>query len=56
MSYKNSLAATTEKIVKEVINDMGIKHNVVKEDITPPNAKKNIDTFNKTENHKHIKK
>ena len=36
MSYKNSLVTTVDKIVKEGINDMGTKPNVVKEAITPP--------------------
>ena len=42
MSAKNSLVTTTEEIIKEGINDMK-KPNVVKEAITPPIAKNNID-------------
>ena len=49
MSSKNSLVTTTDKFVKEGINDMGTKFTVVKESITPINAKNNIDTFNKTQ-------
>ena len=49
MSYKNSLVTTTDKIVKEGINDMEIKPNVVKKSITPSIAKNNIDKVNKTE-------
>ena len=49
MSYKKSLVTTTEKIVKEVINDMETKPHVVKEDITHYIEKNNIDTVNKTE-------
>ena len=48
MSYKKSLVTTTEKIVKEVINDMETKPHVVKEDITYYIEKNNIDTVNKT--------
>ena len=49
MSSKNPLVTNKENIVKEGINDMGKKHNTMKESITPPIAKKNIDTVNKTE-------
>ena len=49
MSSKKSLVTTTDKIVKEGINDMEKKPNVVKEDITHPIAKNNIDTVSKTE-------
>ena len=44
MSSKTSLVSTTGEIVKEGINDMGTKPNLVKEAIAPPIAKKNIDT------------
>ena len=43
------MVTTTEKNVKEGINDMGTKPNVVKEAITIPIAKNNIDTVNKTD-------
>ena len=46
MSSKKSLVTTIDKIVKEGINDMGTKLNVVKEAITPPISKNNIDTVN----------
>ena len=49
MSSKKSLVTTIDKIVKEGINDMGTKLNVVKEAITPPISKNNIDTVNKKE-------
>ena len=49
MSSKKSLVTTIEKIVKEYINDMGTKPNVVKEAITPPIMKNNIDTVKKIE-------
>ena len=49
MSLKRSFVTTTDEIVKEGINDMEKKSHVVKEDITPPIAKNNIDTVNKTE-------
>ena len=54
MSSKTSLVSTTGEIVKEGINDMGTKPNLVKEAIAPPIAKKNIDTVFK-KNHKHLK-
>ena len=38
-----------KKNSQEGIDDMGKKPNVVKEDITPPIPKKNIDTVNRTE-------
>ena len=52
---KKALVTNTDKIVKEVNNDMVDKKiktrtNLVKEAITPPiSEKKNIDTINKTE-------
>ena len=49
MSSKNSLVTTTDKHFKEGINDMETKPKVVKEVITPPIEKNDIDTFNKTE-------
>ena len=49
MSSKKSLVTTTEKISKKGIHDMGTKPNMVKESITPPISKNNIDTVNKTE-------
>ena len=48
MSSKKPLVTTTDKIFKEGINDMVTKPNVVKESITPPIAKNNIEKFNKT--------
>ena len=49
MSSKNPLVATTEKIVKEGINDMKKEPNVVDEAITHPITKYEIDTVNKTD-------
>ena len=49
MSSKKLLVTTKDKIVKEGINYMGTKNNAVKEFITHPIAKKNIDTVNKKE-------
>ena len=49
MSSKYLLVTTREKIVKEGMNETGTKTNVVKESITPPIYKKNIDTVNKTD-------
>ena len=49
MSSKKALVTTNNKIFKEGINDMGTKPDLVKEAITPPIAKKNIDTVKKTE-------
>ena len=46
---KKTLVTTDNTVVKEGNNDMGTKPNVVKETITPPIAKKNIDTVNKTD-------
>ena len=48
MSSKNPLVTTTEKMVKEWINNKK-KSNVVKEAITHPIAKNKIDTVNETE-------
>ena len=56
MSSKNSLVNTTEKIYKEGNTEMGTKPNVVKEAITPPIVKNNIDTVNKTEKSQALKK
>ena len=47
MSSKNSLVTTTEKIVKEGNTDIGTKPNVMKEAITSPAEKNNIDTVKK---------
>ena len=49
MSSKNPLVATTEKIVKEGINDTETKPNVVDEAINHPIAKNKIDTVNETD-------
>ena len=49
MSSKNPLVTTTEKMVKEGINDTETKPNVVKEAITHPIAKNKIDTVNETD-------
>ena len=46
---RKALVTTTVTVSKEGNNYMEIKHNVVKECITPPISKKNIDTVNKTE-------
>ena len=56
MSSKNTLVTTTDKIVREGNTDMLTKPNVLKEDITPPNAKNNNDTVNKTEKSQASKK
>ena len=57
MSSEKSLVITTDKMFKEGNIDMGTKLNVVKESITPPITKNNIDTVKKHRNHKHpIKK
>ena len=42
-------------MVKEGINGMGTKPNVLKEAITPPIVKKNIDTVKKQRNHMHLR-
>ena len=47
---KESLVTTTYMVSKEGNTDMRKKPNAVKESITPPIAKQNIDAFNKTEN------
>ena len=44
MSSKNPLVDTTEKIVKEGINDMETEPNMAKEAITHPIATTKIDT------------
>ena len=49
MSSKKALVTTTGKIVKEGINYMKTKPNMVREAITTPIAKNNIDTVNRTE-------
>ena len=46
---EKALVNTTNKVFKEGNDDMGTKPNMVKEDITPPIAEKNIDTVNKLE-------
>ena len=46
MYYKKPLVTTKEKMVKEGINYMEIKPNVVREDITPPIANNKIDAVN----------
>ena len=46
---ERALVTTTDMVVKEGNTGMGKKPNVVKETITPPIAKKNIDKVNKTE-------
>ena len=46
MSSKKPLVATTEKKIKEEINDMEKKHNMVDKAITCPIAKNKIDTVN----------
>ena len=55
MSSRKSLVTTTDKIIKEGINEMRTKSNFVKEDITPDIAKNSIDTVKKQRNHKHPK-
>ena len=47
MSCRETLVTTTDNFFKEGINDMGKKPNVMKEAITLPIAKQNIDTVNK---------
>ena len=49
MYNRKALVTTTDKIVKEGINNMGTKPNVLKKSITLPTAKNNIDTVNMTE-------
>ena len=49
MSSRNQLVITTDKMVKEGINGMGAKPNVVKESITHPIGKNKIDTANTTD-------
>ena len=49
---KKALVTTNDTIVKGGNTDTGTKPNVVKEAITPPIAKKNTYTFNKTEKSK----
>ena len=46
---EKALVTTTDMVVKEGNTDMRSKHNMVKEAITPPIAKKKIDEVNKTE-------
>ena len=55
MSSKNILVTTTEKMVKEGINDMETKPNVVKEAITHPIEKIELTQSRKKKNHKHLK-
>ena len=49
------MVAITKNIIKEEINDMGTKHNVVKEAITPPIAKIILTQSKKQINHNHPK-
>ena len=49
MSSKNPLVPTTENMVKEGINDMKKKCNVVDKAITHHKKKNKIDTVNKTD-------
>ena len=56
MFTKKSLVTTTGQIVKEGITDMGTKPNLAKESITPPIAKNNIHTVNKTDKSQAYKK
>ena len=49
MSSEKSLVTTTEKVVIGRDNDTGTKTNAVKESITTPIARKNIDTVNRIE-------
>ena len=46
---KKALVTTTKTVVKEGNTDMGTKHNVAKEAITPPIENNNIGTVNKKE-------
>ena len=46
---KKKLVTTTDTVFKEGNTDIGTKTNVVKEAISIPMAKKNIDTVNKKE-------
>ena len=47
--FQKSLVTTTDKFIKEGINNMETKPNLVKESINTFIAKNNIDTVNKTE-------
>ena len=49
MSSKKPLVITTEKTVKEGINDMETKPNVVKEAITHPITTNKTNAFNETD-------
>ena len=49
MSSKNPLVPTTENIVKEGINDMKKKRNVVEKAITRHKEKSKIDAINETD-------
>ena len=49
MSSKNPFVANTDKKIKEWINEMETKPNVVEEAITHPNAENKVDTVNETE-------
>ena len=46
MSSKKALVTSTDKIVKEEINDMETKPNVVEKSITHPIEKNKINTVN----------
>ena len=49
MSSKKPFVATTDKMVKEGINDMDTKHNVVEKNITHLIENNKIDAINKTD-------
>ena len=49
MSLQKCIGQYYRRIFREENTDMGTKPNVMKETITSPIAKKNIDTVNKTE-------
>ena len=55
MSSKSLLFSTTEKIVKEEINDMETKPNVAKEPITDNISENKIETVNKRDKPKSSK-
>ena len=55
MSPKKPLVTTTDKMVKEGINDMETKPNVVKEAITHIIVKIKLTQSTKQTNHKHLK-
>ena len=49
MSSKNTLVATTDKLVKEGINDMETKPNMVEKAITHHMGENKIDAINETD-------